>query len=165
MVPNLTIPIKGQSALPIISLLLERHANLHLKAYLELNSLFYYRQSGFREHHSCQTALIKINHWLSAINENKIAGSLFLDFSKAFDLVDRRLLIHKLKLYTIDTSWFSSYLNKRFQQTHYAGAISDKKEVILGVLQGYVLVPILFLIYVNDLPLSLSSTSADIFCR
>ena len=36
-------------------------------------------------------------------------------------------LIHKLKLYNIDTSWFSSYLNKRFQQTHYAGAISDKK--------------------------------------
>jgi len=95
---------------------------------------------------------------LGAINENKIAGSLFLDFSKAFDLVD-----HSLKLYNIDTSWFSSYLNKRFQQTHYAGAISDKKEVISGVPQGSVLGPILILIYVNDLPLSLTSTCADIF--
>ena len=93
------------SVLPITSLILERHVNLHLKAYLELNSLFYFRQSGFREHHSCQTALIKsIDDWLSAINENKIAGSLFLDFSKAFDMVDHSLLIHKLKLYNIDNS-------------------------------------------------------------
>jgi len=76
------------SVLPITSLILERHVNLHLKAYLKLNSLIYFRQSGFREHHSCQTALIKIIYnWLSAINENKIAGSVFLDFSKAFDLV------------------------------------------------------------------------------
>ena len=75
-------------------------------------------------------------------------------FSNVFDLVDHSLLTNKLKLYTIDTSWFSSYFNKRFQQTHYDGAISDSK-VISGL--------ILFLIYVNDLPLSLTSTCADIF--
>ena len=106
---SMTIPtIRPIFVLPITSLILERHVNFHLKAYLELDSLFYFRQSGFREHHSCQTALIKIiNDWLSAINENKIAGSLFLDFSKAFDMVDHSLLIHKLKLFNIDTSWFS----------------------------------------------------------
>ena len=58
---------------------------------------------------------------------------------------------------------FSSYLNKRFQQTHYAGAISDKMEVVSGVPQRSVLEPILFLIYVNDLTLTLTSTCADIF--
>ena len=62
-------------------------------------------------HHASIIYTSDIHHayddWLSAINENKIAGSLFLDFSKAFDLVDHSLLIHKLKLYTIDTSWFS----------------------------------------------------------
>ena len=108
--------------LPITSLILGRYDNLHVKTNLELNSLFYFKQSGFRKHHSCQTVLIKTIHdWLSAINQNKIAGSLFLDFSKAFDLVDHSLLIRKLKLYKIDTSWFSSYLNKRYstcQLTH-----------------------------------------------
>ena len=118
-VPHLNIPTIG------LYLYFQLH---HLYWNDMYNSLFYFRQSGFREHHSCQTALIKIiEDWLSDINENKIAGSLFLDFSKAFDLVDHILLIHKLKLYNIDTSWFSSYLNKRFQQTHYAGAISDKR--------------------------------------
>ena len=59
-VPNLTTPTTFNS------LILERHVNLHLKAYLALNSLFYFRQPGFREHHSCQTALIKIiDDWLS----------------------------------------------------------------------------------------------------
>ena len=72
-------------------------------------------------------------------------------------------MIHKLKLYNIATSWFSSYLNKRFQQTHYAGATSDIKEVTSGVPQGSVLGPILILIYVHDLPLSLTSICADIF--
>ena len=116
------------SVLPITSLILGRHVNLHLKAYLELYSLFYFRQSGFREHHACQTALIKIiDDCLSVINQNKLAHHYFQTFLK--------LLIHKFKLYNIDTPWFSSYLNKRFQQTHYACPISDKKEVISCVPQ------------------------------
>jgi len=78
-------------------------------------------------------------------------------------LVEHSLLINKLKLYNIDTSWFSSYLNKRYQQTHYAGTIYDKKEVISGVSQWSVLGTLLFLIYVNELPLSLTSTCTDIF--
>lgn len=152
------------SILPIVSLILERHVNIHLKDYLESNSLLYQRQSGFRQNHSCQTALLKImDDWLDALNNNKISGSLFLDFSKAFDLVDHKILIQKLKLYNIDESWFSSYLSNRFQQTHYSGAISNKREVISGVPQGSVLGPTLFLIYVNDLPLSLTETTADIF--
>ena len=58
--------------------------------------------------------------------------------------------------------WFFSHLSNRFQQTHYSGAISDKRELISGVSQCSVLGPIICLIYVNDLPLLLTETSADI---
>ena len=59
--------------LPITSLILERHVHLHWKAYLELNSLFYFKQSGFREHHSCQTAIIKIiEDWLVSSEQNSM---------------------------------------------------------------------------------------------
>ena len=71
-------------------------------------------------------------------------------------------MILKLKLYNIDTSQFSSYLSNQCQQTHYSGAISDKRELISGVSQCSVLGPIICLIYVNDLPLLLTETSADI---
>ena len=88
---------------------------------------------------------------------------MFLGLSKVFDIIDHKLLIHKWNLYNIVTSWFFSYLSNRFQQTLYSGAISVKREVISGVPQGSVLGPILCLIHVNDLPLSLTETSADIF--
>jgi len=145
------------SILPTTSLFLERHVNYWLKIYLETNSLLYERQSRFREHRSCQTALAKIiDDWLTGIDKNMVSGSLFVDLSKAFDLVNHKLLIDKLQLYNIDTPRFSSYL-----QTYFSGAMSDKKAVISGVPQGSVLGPILFLIYnlyIHDLPLSLTRT-------
>ena len=76
------------SVLPVLSLIFEKHVNLHLKSYLESDKSLYSRQSGFRSNHSCQTALIKIiDEWLSAIDNNEIVGTLFIDLSKAFDLI------------------------------------------------------------------------------
>ena len=88
-------------------------------------SVAFTRYLKTQQSHPQTSILAGYNLWP---NEN-----LFLYFSKAFDLVDHSLLIHKLKLYNIDTLWFSSYLNKRFQQTHYAGVISDKKDMISSV--------------------------------
>ena len=68
--------------LPVLSLIFE------INTCKPSFKLLYSRQSGFRSNHSCQTALIKsIDEWLSAINNNEIVGTLFIDLSKAFDLI------------------------------------------------------------------------------
>ena len=74
------------SILPTISKIFERHVNKHLMAYLNKYSLIHETQSGFRQKHSCQTALVKlIDQWMACIDKGDIIGSLFLDFRKAFD--------------------------------------------------------------------------------
>ena len=102
------------SVLPIMSLIFERHVSSCLKQFIENNNFFYFRQSGFRTNHSCQTALVKlIDDWIAAIDNNEIVGSIFLDLSKAFDLVDHAILLNKLKHFNIDQqtcSWFSFLL-------------------------------------------------------
>jgi len=72
------------SILPVISLIFERHVNLHFKVFLE-NNMLYDRQSGFRENHSRQTALIRlVDDWILAVDKNEVVGTLLLDLSKAY---------------------------------------------------------------------------------
>ena len=105
------------SILPTISKIFERHVNKHLMAYLNKYGLIHETQSGFRQKHSCQTALVKlVDQWMSCIDKGDIIGSLFLDFRKAFDLVNHNILIKKLSVYKIISSslqWFTSYLESR----------------------------------------------------
>ena len=75
--------------------------------------------SGFRQKHSCQTALVKIiGKWMSCIDQRDMIGSLLIDFRKAFDLVDHNFLIEKLSAYKFSGSslkWFKSYLESHKQ--------------------------------------------------
>lgn len=78
-----------------------------------------------------------------------------MDLSKAFDTVDHIILLRKLKLIGLESkslTWFESYLSNRLQKTSINNTLSSSLPVSVGVLQGSILSPLLFIIYVNELP-------------
>ena len=137
--------------------------------YFEKNNLLYHLQSGFRKKHSCQTAVTRIiETWLSSINEAEITGAVFLDLRKAFDLVNHKILLKKLPIYGLHpnvVSLFQSYLSNRVQRVYFNGNYSSENTIKHGVPQGSVLGPLLFCIYINDMPLELSNSNVicDLF--
>ena len=139
----------------------------HLKEYLDKHSLLYERQPGFRNNHSCESALTAIiDDWISAINNNELVGTILIDLSKAFDLVDQNILLYKLKCYQFSEGclmWFKSYLDQRQQQVSVTGKLSNSKHISPGVPQGSVLGPLLFLLYINDLALEVNKSLLDFF--
>ena len=145
------------SLLPAFSKLLEKIMYNKVILFLDKNNVLYKHQYGFRSKHSTIHPIIHLlNHCADNHNiySNNLTLATFCDLSKAFDIIDHDILLHKLKhcgLRGVVNNWFRSYLSDRKQFVEYKTEKSSLQTIICGVPQGSILGPLLYLIYVNDI--------------
>ncbi len=156
------------SILPALSKALELIMRRQIVDYVDRKGLLTRWQSGFRAGRSTQTALLKVTDYLFRASDRKLLSILaLLDFSKAFDCVDHDLLCLKLGqqfgFSTSAVSLIKSYLTNRMQSVWVNGSYSSQIPVSSGVVQGSVLGPLLFSLFINDIEQSIKSCNFHLY--
>ena len=131
--------------------------------HLERNKLLSDDQHGFTRNKSCLTNLLEtLEDITSCLNNGEGVDLVFLDYRKAFDSVPHKRLIHKLSTYGFGetfTKWITDFLIGRTQTVSIRGKFSQPAVVLSGVPQGSVLGPLLFILYVNEIPEVIQGTA------
>lgn len=143
------------SLLTTISKIFEKCIHEQISTYFLTNNLFSSNQFGFLPKRGTDLAVINhIDNIVSSLDQGKCCLGLYIDFKKAFDLVDLTILTQKLEIYGvrgIEIEWFKSFLFNRNQIVKIKSAASKINKITHGIPQGGVLGPFLFLVYINDL--------------
>lgn len=152
---------------PIYEKLLEVIMNKQITEYIENNKLLTEHQAGFRRHNSCESALQSVLvKWKEALNKKQIVGVVFLDFKRAFETVNRNLLLLKLKNFGFGQKVLNllrDYLENRLQVVKFNDTESSPQICNHGVPQGTVMGPNLFTLYINDIVQYVDKCSIQLF--
>ena len=144
------------SLLPLISKVLERVMHEQIMKFLDKHKILYKFQSGFKKNHSTHFCLSYLTDKISnGFNSGLLTGMILIDLQKAFDTIDHYILLQKLPPFGFSNEvidWFRSYLHIRKFHVNVHDKFSTTAKLRCRVLQRSILGPLLFLLYINDMP-------------